>query len=144
MEAKELFFGLPHFWMHSYELDSMAMMMKLSFARVAFVVCSLLMLASAHAGNPLTGIRHMLRRHDENSYSEAYVTMMAPNTRSTVDHKALLRGLTTAKNCIGRISTFDSNEYAQIDDPMRLGGNLGFVVPPAIPLSTTSPFTKKH
>ena len=107
-----------------------------NFTFLFFAICALSLVDATHASNPLNGIRHMLRRHDENSYSEAYVTMIAPN-KFSVDHNGLLRGLTSAKNCIGRLATFDCNEYAHIDNPMQLGGSLGFVAPPLVPFATS-------
>jgi hypothetical protein len=83
---------------------------------------------SALAENPLHPIAHFLRKAQGSSYSEAYVPMMAPS-KLTVDHQALVRGLTMAKNCVGRIATFDTNEYAHFDNPLQLG----FVQPPTLP-----------
>ena len=84
------------------------------------------LLAASVSANP---IAHFLRRGQDSSYSEAYVPMMAP-TKLTFDHKALLHGLNTAKNCLGKLATYDSNEYAHFDNPLQLG----FVPPPALPI----------
>ena len=81
---------------------------------------------SVLAENPLHPIAHFLRKAQDSSYSEAYVPMIAPN-KLTIDHKAFLRGLNIAKNCVGRIATFDTNEYAHFDNPLQLG----FVQPPS-------------
>ena len=109
-----------------------------------FIVAALVIfqVSLSEAENPLSRITHMLRRHEDNSYAEAYVTMLPP-TKVSFDHKALLRGLNAAKNCIGRLSTVDPNEYAYIDNPMQLGVTLAFVAPPTLKGSRQSS-TPKH
>ena len=80
------------------------------------------------AASPLDPIAHLMRRSNDASYSEAYVATMAPN-KFSVDHKAVLRGLNSVKNGLGRLATFDTNEYAHFDNPLQLG----FVSPPTVP-----------
>ena len=80
------------------------------------------------AASPLDPIAHFMRRSNDASYSEAYVATMTPN-KFSVDHKAMLRGLNSVKNGLGRLATFDTNEYAHFDNPLQLG----FVRPPTVP-----------
>ncbi len=80
------------------------------------------------AAGPLDPIALFMRRSNDASYSEAYVATMTPN-KFSVDHQAVLRGLNSVKNGLGRLATFDTNEYAHFDNPLQLG----FVRPPTLP-----------
>ena len=95
--------------------------------RSSYIFLALIAVQSAVAcGNPIV---HFLHKAQNSGYSEAYVPSLAPN-KLTVDHKAFLRGLSTVKNCVGKLATFDTNEYAHFDNPLQLG----FVEPPSVPL----------
>ena len=112
-------FGLLHTYTKNFRTHS-------KMIRSFFVLLALIAAQSVSAGgNP---IAHFLHKAQDSSYSEAYITTIAP-TKLTVDNKALLRGLNTAKNCIGRLATFDCNEYAHFDNPLQLG----FIEPPKLP-----------
>jgi hypothetical protein len=91
-------------------------------------LCLIAVHSSFVAGNPLGPIAHLMHRSTDSSYSEAYVLTMAPS-RMTFDPKALVRGFNSVKNTLGRMSTFDSNEYPHLDNPLQLG----FVRPPTLP-----------
>ncbi len=101
--------------------------------RTAYIFALVAILASEYApyatASPLDPIAHFMRRSSDASYSEAYVATMTPN-KFSVDHKAMLRGLNSVKNGLGRLATFDTNEYAHFDNPLQLG----FVSPPTVPL----------
>lgn len=90
---------------------------------------ALAILQSVAIGNCINPISHFLRRGQDNSYAEAYVPTIAP-TSVSVDHKAILRGLNSAKRCLGNLATFDTNEYAHFDNPLQLG----FIEPPTLSL----------
>ena len=83
------------------------------------------------AASPLDPIAHLMRRSNDASYSEAYVATMTTN-KFSVDAKAVLRGLNSVKNGLGRLATFDTNEYAHFDNPLQLG----FVRPPTVPFAS--------
>ena len=95
------------------------------------VLCLIASQTSSAAGNPLGPIAHLMHKSTDSSYSEAYVLTMAP-TKMAFDPKALLRGFNSVKNTLGRMSTFDSNEYPHLDNPLQLG----FVRPPTLPVIT--------
>ncbi len=95
---------------------------------LAILVCFVAVQLSTVACNPLGPIAHLMHRSTDSSYSEAYVLTMTPN-KMAFDPKALLRGLNSVKKTIGRMSTFDSNEYPHLDNPLQLG----FVCPPTLP-----------
>ncbi len=82
------------------------------------------------SASPLDPIAHFMRRSNDVSYSEAYVASITPN-KFSVDHTAMLRGLNSVKNGLGRLATFDTNEYAHFDNPLQLG----FVRPPTVPFT---------
>lgn len=98
-------------------------MHSLSLVIIAFVFLSFSGVVGAM--NPLAHILHT--RQLDSSYSEAYVPTISPNSVS-VDHKTLLRGLNSAKRCLGKLATFDTNEYAHFDNPLQLG----FIEPPTL------------
>jgi hypothetical protein len=90
--------------------------------------CLIAIQTPSAAGNPLGPIAHLMHKSTDSSYSEAYVLTMAPS-KMAFNPQDLLRGFNSVKNTLGRMSTFDSNEYPHLDNPLQLG----FVRPPTLP-----------
>jgi hypothetical protein len=98
---------------------------------ISLLIAGLCLLAvtTCDAANPFWPITRLSQASKDASYAEAYVSVRNVNpNKLAIDNKALREGLKSARNIFESILTFDSNEYAQYDNPLRLA----FVQPPHV------------